>query len=64
VLGDHFDHFQRSMQAAPHARRNRGVVAIDEPDLVVHISGHQRSFYGRAYLPALVPQGMAAEAIR
>jgi len=64
LLGDSFERVQRSMQAARQARKARGVVAIDEPDLVVHISGHQRAFYGRAYMPGLVPSGMQAEVIR
>lgn len=63
VLGDHFERFERSMQAR-RARRSRGPVSIDEPDFVVQVSGHQRSFYGRAYLPALLPQGVRPEAIR
>jgi hypothetical protein len=64
LLGDSFDRVQRSMQTSRQARRVRGVVAIDEADLVVHISGHQRSFYGRAYMPGLVPSGIHAEVIR
>ncbi len=64
VLGDRFEPFQRAMQANRRARRGRGIVVIDEPDLVVRMSGHQRAFYGRAYIPALVPQGVQPEAIR
>jgi Protein of unknown function (DUF2844) len=64
VLGDRFDAFQRAVEAGRRARRGRGVVAIDERDLVVRISGHQRAVYGRAYVPALVPPGVQPEAIR
>jgi hypothetical protein len=64
VLGEHFDRFQRAVQANRRARNSRGAIAIREPDLVVQMSGHQRSFFGRAYIPALVPLGVAPEAIR
>jgi hypothetical protein len=64
VLGDRFDRYQAALKANQHARRGRGAVVIDEPDLVVQISGHQRAFNGRAYVPALVPSGVQLAAIR
>jgi hypothetical protein len=64
VLGEHFDHFQRAMQARRSGRTGRGAIAIDDPDLVVRMTGHQRSFFGRAYIPALLPQGVQPEAIQ
>jgi hypothetical protein len=64
LLGDAFERVQRSMQTARQARKARGVVVIDDPDLVVHISGHPRAFYGRAYVPGLVPAGIQAEVVR
>lgn len=64
VLGDHFDRFQTAMQARARARTTRGVVAIDEPGLVVRMSGHPRAFTGRAYVPALMPAGFQPDAIR
>jgi hypothetical protein len=62
LLGGSFERMQRIRQT--RARRARGIVAIDEPDLVVRIGGHQRSFYGRAYLPRLLPAAVGPEAIR
>ena len=64
VLGAHFDRYETAMRSARRQRKARGVVAIDQPDLVVQMSGHQRSFFGRAYVPALLPQGVQVEAIR
>jgi hypothetical protein len=64
VFGEHFDHYQRAMTARSRARRSRGFVVIDEPTLVVHMSGHPRSFSGRAYIPGLVPQGVQIDAIK
>jgi Protein of unknown function (DUF2844) len=64
VLGDHFDHYQSAMVARQRVRKGRGSILIDEPGLVVQASGHPRAFWGRAYLPALLPPGMQIEVIR
>jgi hypothetical protein len=64
VLGDHYDRYQAVMQSRRQGRTGRGVVVIDEPGLVVQMSGHPRAFKGRAYLPALVPAGLQLESIR
>src|SRR5437763_9049698 len=63
VLGAHYEHYQRAMTARARTRRSRGLVVIDDQDLVVQMSGHPRSFSGRAYIPGLVPQGMQIDAI-
>jgi hypothetical protein len=62
LLGDqHFAEYQQALQdRGPH----RGPVNIQLPGLVIQMTGHQRSFHGRAYLPDQVPQGVQAEAIR
>jgi hypothetical protein len=64
VLGDHFDRYQAVMRSRQRARTGRGAVVIDEPGLVVQMSGHPRAFKGRAYLPALLPAGLQLESIR
>jgi hypothetical protein len=64
VLGTHFDQYQTAMRTAQRARKARGSVLIDGPDLVVQASGHPRSFFGRVYVPALMPQGIQVESIR
>ena len=64
VLGDHFDRYQAVMQSRQQGRTGRGAVVIDEPGLVVQMSGHPRAFKGRAYLPALLPAGVQLESIR
>jgi hypothetical protein len=61
LLGAYFDMYV----AATAARRTRGSpVLIELPGLVVQSSGHMRAFAGKAYIPAGLPQGVAAEAIR
>jgi hypothetical protein len=64
VLGAHFDQYQAAMRTAQRARTGRGSVLIDGPDLVVQTSGHPRSFFGRVYVPALMPQGVQVESLR
>ena len=64
VLGDQFDRYQALMQSRQRGRTGRGAVVIDEPGLVVQMSGHPRAFKGRAYLPAQLPAGLALESIR
>ena len=63
VLGAHFDRYQTAMRVR-RERKARGLVVIDRSDLVVQMGGHPRSFFGRAYVPALLPQGVQVEAIR
>ena len=64
ILGTYFDQYQRTVQAAQGRRRARGSLAIDQPDLVVQMSGHPRAFSGRAYVPRLLPQSIQADVIR
>jgi hypothetical protein len=64
VLGDQFDRYQAVMQSRQRSRTGRGAVVIDEPGLVVQMSGHPRAFRGRAYLPAQLPAGLSLESIR
>jgi Protein of unknown function (DUF2844) len=64
VLGAHFDQYETAMRSAQRERKGRGSVLIDGPDLVVQMTGHPRSFFGRAYVPALMPQGVQVESIR
>jgi uncharacterized protein DUF2844 len=64
LLGQYFDAYQLAVTRARRTRHARGPVAIDDGDLVVQVSGHMRSFSGRAYVQRLMPSGVAAAAIR
>ena len=59
LLGPYFAHLEK----AQINRRSRGPLAIHEPGLVLYSGGHMRAFVGVAYVPELVPQGVAAESI-
>ena len=71
LLGPYFQQTQQTIaqqkaQAAneSQAPRRRGPVVVETPSLVFVQSGHMRSFHGQAYVPQLIPQGVAASDIR
>jgi len=64
VLGDYFATYQTAVDASRAARRARGPLSIDTADFVIQVSGHMRSFAGRAYLKRLMPAGVQPSAIR
>ena len=64
LLGTYFDQFAQAEQAQRSQRRGHGPVLIQQAGLVVQISGHMRSFLGKAYVPQMLPAGVHAEDIR
>jgi hypothetical protein len=63
LLGTYFEEFQKAAQAQ-NRRGGHGPLIIEEPDLVVQLGGHMRSFVGRAYLPTQIPSNVRNEEIR
>jgi hypothetical protein len=58
TLGTYFQKYQ----TAPRARRyGHSHDTVEQPDLVVHSSGHLRAFSGSAYVPQLVPAGVSID---
>jgi Protein of unknown function (DUF2844) len=65
LLGSYFEQFSQSAQNLKSKRpRIRGPLLIREPGLVVQTGGHMRAYFGRAYIPELVPQGVHIEEIQ
>jgi hypothetical protein len=64
LLGTYFDQFVQAEQAQRAQRHGRGPVQIQQPGLVVQVSGHMRAFLGKAYVPQMLPAGVRAEDIR
>lgn len=63
LLGEYFPAFQAAMTE----RRSRGVrgpVALQQNDLVVESNGHMRAYFGRAYVPSLLPPQVSIEEIQ
>jgi len=61
ALGAYFPIYQT---APPTGRFGHSHRAVERPDLVVHSGGHLRSFFGLAYVPRLVPAGVAADQLK
>jgi hypothetical protein len=64
VLGAYFPAFQRAVQQQRQTRRARGPLTIDDGQLVVQVTGHMRSFSGRAYVKRLMPASVDSSSIR
>jgi hypothetical protein len=64
LLGTYFDSFAKASQAKKSQRAGRGPLVIEQAGLVAEMSGHARSFLGRAYDPRTVPAGVPAAEIR
>jgi uncharacterized protein DUF2844 len=62
LLGPYFDQFVKAAQESK--RRGRGPLSIEANGLVVQTGGHARSFFGRAYLLANMPQNVSVEDIK
>jgi Protein of unknown function (DUF2844) len=65
LFGSYFEQFSQSAQKIKNKRpRIRGSLVIHEPGLVVQSGGHMRAYFGKAYIPELVPKGIIIEEIR
>jgi hypothetical protein len=64
VLATYFDQYKQALQVRANQHAGRRPLVIQQPGLIVETAGHMRSFAGRAYIPAMLPQGVSAEAIR
>jgi hypothetical protein len=64
VLGTYFEEYAQAVQTQRASRSGRGPLLIQQPGLVVQISGHMRAFVGRAYVPQMMPAGVHVEDIR
>jgi hypothetical protein len=61
LLGTYFPDFQ---QSAGRQRRHRGPLVVRTDRVVIESGGHMRAFYGRAYVPSLIPKSLRAEVVR
>jgi hypothetical protein len=60
LLGSYFPQVQQAAQA--HV--GRGPLMINTANFVYFSGGRMMSFYGRAYIPALLPKNLTAEVVR
>jgi len=51
-------YFQAYIDAANTTAHDHAHLNVEQADLVVQSTGHMHSFFGKAYVPALVPPGV------
>src|SRR5260221_2541068 len=61
VLGTYFEQYVQAARAVRARRAGHGPLLLQEPGLVVQLSGHPRAFAGKAYVPLLIPQGLCID---
>ncbi len=64
VLGSYLPQYSAAVQEEHAKRPGRHPLNINQPGLVIETSGHMRAYYGRVYVPELVPQSVNAGEIR
>lgn len=64
LLGTYFQQYSEAARAQKAHSVGRRPLNIQQPGLVVQGGGHMRSYFGRAYVPEMLPQGVKAEEIR
>jgi hypothetical protein len=57
ILGTYFQQYSAALQAQPKTYGHRPL-NIQEQGLVVQTGGHVRAYFGRAYVPDLIPAGV------
>jgi hypothetical protein len=62
LLGTHFENYTTALAALDHGGLHRSV-RFTLPGLVIESGGHLRAYSGRARLPALIPAGVAVDAL-
>jgi hypothetical protein len=63
ILGAYFQQYSTALQEQPK-RYGRRPLNIQEPGLVVQAAGHMRDYFGRAYVPEMLPQGVKTDEIK
>ena len=61
LLGPYFSVYTEAVKGG---RPGRGPINVREPGLVVQSGGQMRAFFGRAYIPSMIPQGVSADEIQ
>jgi len=64
ILGGSFAPFVDAARAQKGRRSGHQPVFVQQDGLIAISAGHPRDYFGKAYLPALLPQGISAEEIR
>lgn len=60
LLGSYYGEFARAASAPNY---NLHHLSVKTPNVVVQSSGHTRSFFGRGWVPSLLPEGFSVDQI-
>jgi hypothetical protein len=58
TLGTYFEDYKLAADESHDGHHN---LSIDESDFVMSIGGHMRAWYGKAYVPKLLPPNLSPE---
>ena len=61
ILGDYF---APVMQTPRNQRQGRGPLEVRQPNVVFQSGGHMRAFFGRAYVPDMLPKGVSTDVVQ
>lgn len=63
ILGSYYRQYTAALAAQPH-HYGRRPLDIQEPGLVIQTAGHMGDYFGRVYIPAMLPSGVKAKDIQ
>lgn len=63
ILGSYFNQYEAALQARPQRYGHRPL-NIQQSGLVIQTGGQMRNYFGRAYIPDMLPSGVKADEIK
>lgn len=64
LFGTYFAQYRAASASVPHNAGTRHHFDVTQSDLVVQSNGRMRDYFGRAYVPSLLPANVTASDIR
>jgi hypothetical protein len=64
ILGTYLQQYTTALQEDHAKNPGRHPVSVNQPGLVVESSGRVRGYYGRAYIPDMLPQGVQPQEVQ
>jgi hypothetical protein len=64
LLGTYYQQFADAAATQREAHFGHRALNIQQPGLVIQNGGHMRAYFGKAYVPAMVPQGVTTDEIQ
>lgn len=64
LLGTYYQQFADAAATQREGHFGHRALNIQQPGLVIQNGGHMRAYFGKAYVPAMVPQGVTTDQIQ